>query len=150
MCIAIKARCIGPVLFKSLKVQSASKAVNVECLKQNWPPSPPLSILSVASWEPCLEAQSYACFWYKIAQKSWLTKMRNLAKICLVLLAILLSQTIARPSREGMIYSDYGKPVVSKMDEFPENFRTTFDPLPTQPIFGKYIAIFSANRLHQH
>ena len=44
-----------------------------------------------------------------------------------------------------------GKPVVSEMDEFPENFRTAFDPHPPPaPFLEKNIAIFSANWLHQH
>ena len=48
-------------------------------------------------------------------------------------------------------YSHLGKPFFSKMDEFLENFRTAFShPTPLRPFFGKYIAIFSANRLHQH
>ena len=32
-------------------------------------------------------------------------------------------------------------PVVSKMDEFVENFQTAFNP-PPRPFFGKYVAIF--------
>ena len=42
-----------------------------------------------------------------------------------------------------------GKPPRSKTDEFSENFRTAFDS-PPRPFFERYIAIFSANRLHQH
>ena len=42
-----------------------------------------------------------------------------------------------------------GKPVSTKMDEFPENFRTAFDS-PPRPFSENYIAIFSANWLRQH
>ena len=42
-----------------------------------------------------------------------------------------------------------GKPVYTKMDEFPENFRTAFDP-PPAPFLEKNIAIFSANLLRRH
>ena len=41
---------------------------------------------------------------------------------------------------EKFIDSVLGKPVVSEMDEFPENFRTAFDP--PHPFFGKNVAIF--------
>ena len=36
---------------------------------------------------------------------------------------------------------ELGKPVSTKTDEFPENFRTAFDP-PSAPFSENYIAIF--------
>ena len=41
---------------------------------------------------------------------------------------------------EVLIYT-LGRPVFTKMDEFSENFRTTFDP-PPRPFFGKLYCVF--------
>ena len=58
------------------------------------------------------------------------------------------------PGREkayeiGSYLENQGKPVSTKTDEFPENFRTAFD-LPPAPFSEKNIAIFSANPLRRH
>ena len=53
------------------------------------------------------------------------------------------------PPHVFLFHSALGKPVSPKTDEFPENFRTAFDP-PPAPFSENFIAIFSANRLRRH
>ena len=45
--------------------------------------------------------------------------------------------TIIQVSPESKVYPILGKPVSTKTDEFPENFRTAFAP-PPRPFFGKF------------
>ena len=45
---------------------------------------------------------------------------------------------------------ELGKPVSPDSNEFPENFRTAFEPPPPAPFSENFIAIFPGNRLRRH